>query len=67
MPQSAERHRGADQENTKDQTLVEQMQTLERLGVYYKTAGVNIAEDILPSTSAAFTRPCSVIHSTWHG
>ena len=35
--------------NTKDQTLVEQMQTLERLGVYYKTAGVNIAEDILPA------------------
>jgi hypothetical protein len=33
---------------TKDRTLVEQLQTLERLGdEYYKTAGVNIAEDIL--------------------
>ena len=36
---------------TKDRTLVEQLQTLERLGdEYYKTAGVNIAEDILLTT-----------------
>ena len=35
----------------KDWTLVEQLQTLERLGdEYYKTAGVNIAEDILLTT-----------------
>ena len=33
---------------TKDRMLVEQLQTLERLGnEYYKTAAVNIAEDIL--------------------
>ena len=36
---------------TKDRTLVEQLQTLERLGdEYCKTAGVNIAEDILLTT-----------------